>query len=1767
MRKFIVFALLFAAGLFLLLQLDKREKGNATSPSNVAQSTGTASAENPGQSEAATEEASSNQSSATVNGPEVSNKPQIENLDGWTPTYRNPAEVESLTGERVVGIFKAFSTDSYNSETGTKEYSFKCDHAEPVGDPNDLLYLMIGVHVQFFDPVTGEGTMALRAEKARGQLRVGDGGGVQNIGGTSDLEMRNVVVDVKTGHSLAPFQLVAPNMRAGVDLNRFVAEGEDPVALTGKGLSAKGWNLTLDRASGQVDFLGGGKFEFQGEGEDKMRFFTEKGTPLHLTHTAREGFEKFQLRVIGGGVLEMEGANEWRVESRGLALQASRAASGDYTLDRLDTSGTVRALRGDNLFSGSGVRLVQQENGELLDLHIANNPKAEIAFKGEDGVSSMVEIRGSGPMVVHAENTAGESEQAEVELRGGGSILFPNETKPIQVTFRESLALWVDRIHQSGTFEARGRVFIGQGEAWLRTDALDSIVWSALQNVVDVACEGKTTARLYDEEHGTLDFEAEQGALLQIQGEEWMFPQASGVHTTRAGKTPIEIRAHELRDLNWATQTFRAWGSVVLQNPLGSVQCERIQAQENGTLTLFGSHDRPAQLELLSGVVLAKDLISGTLTAVELELAGDQVTCTGQVETDLLTRQGRLRHKSERFTLNLTREDKAIAGFRIFSGGLTRFDWQVEDKEQMLLACQNLHLTAQSLSESLVGAKDQATGSSSFSLRAEDVSNLSWKSEGSSMSLTTSTLALDGQVQMVDGQRKAELYELHADGGFSYSESGDRRFEASGKSLDYNAQGSTYEVQPHEGGVIVATGLLPQMALPFRITASDLRLSETTLVANEPELRVGLSILPVGAEGDKPAEASFFRAGKLEVTPNSIEFSEGVFVSGTDLSGVPVSLRTQILSLSGNLRAVVKGETELQAMDDLRATGGFDFVYGNLARARGEKLVVLPTSILLAGTAMKRVRVDLDDLYLETERLVADLDNFLVTTDRGVIRGGQAKGEWSLEYASLQPIQRNGETMFAMASPTYSQGSRTARSNWAMVWINLEAWRQRGRAALWGDAPAEQEQWVPSEVPNAARPDLIQDFLASLANEQLPHYLRAMLLEGDVEASVEDRRVIRADSLYADVAGCQAQLDQAEITRVLRLNGQDHKLRIRTDRLVAAAEGSLRAKKATITTCDHEEPHYVVEVGELTLLPRADQRWKFSAEGNRIAFQNGMGMPMPSISNVILDSQGGFEGFENEQGEVTTVENIALQNTPRFGTILGTSLAYDIGSVGKVVASLLQFDSDKVRGRWRVEGSWLSSRGPLLGVGLQLRERDRENATREDFWLDIYARGIPDDGKDRGLIRVPDNETSSVRHWINVRGRYPFDDRQWIDVVFNQQGDAGVQSEFFQKDYQRFEERESYVHWRKARDGHFFSGRIQVQQDDFRTEVERKPSLGAYRGLSELFKLGSVPVNYRASIDVESLSRKEGDLRFERAFLDSNGVPDGLGDRSTLRADSTHRIEVPIPTGIPGTSVTPFVNARFTAWDEGVNAADDPSRAVVFGGLRLQGIFTRAAGMAYHTLIPRIEVAQELTHDISGGVPVTFDAVEAAQDGDRVEVGLRSLWSRPDQEHWLDFDASISQRMNREGGLPDTEELRFLGGARTRFGDVPVGLEQDYRQDLDTGSTLYSRTIVAIQPTESLLMQLGHQHAWEPLAGGLFETASLDMRYRINPKWEFGVTNYTNIQDGGNLASEFTLRRFSHDFVLELEVTRYAGEGGTGIGLNFMPLLAWKPSSLGILDR
>ena len=80
--------------------------------------------------------------------------------------------------------------------------------------------------------------------------------------------------------------------------------------------------------------------------------------------------------------------------------------------------------------------------------------------------------------------------------------------------------------------------------------------------------------------------------------------------------------------------------------------------------------------------------------------------------------------------------------------------------------------------------------------------------------------------------------------------------------------------------------------------------------------------------------------------------------------------------------------------------------------------------------------------------------------------------------------------------------------------------------------------------------------------------------------------------------GCSSA--PGELSYPLETRGQKVPLRIKTDRLESDEVGALVAAGATLTTCSHEQPHFVVRTRKFSLSPRDDGRWRFAARGNRI---------------------------------------------------------------------------------------------------------------------------------------------------------------------------------------------------------------------------------------------------------------------------------------------------------------------------------------------------------------------------------------------------------------------------------------------------------------------------------------------------------------------------------------------------------------------------------------
>ena len=227
---------------------------------------------------------------------------------------------------------------------------------------------------------------------------------------------------------------------------------------------------------------------------------------------------------------------------------------------------------------------------------------------------------------------------------------------------------------------------------------------------------------------------------------------------------------------------------------------------------------------------------------------------------------------------------------------------------------------------------------------------------------------------------------------------------------------------------------------------------------------------------------------------------------------------------------------------------------------------------------------------------------------------------------------------------------------------------------------------------------------------------------GTLEVTEEGRTTARAEEVFLDLESREGWLDEAELAaRAEFSSDEDTRFRVRSGRLNLHSDGTLRAKGATITTSRFDRPGYVIETDEFVLEPLAgsgEASYRLGMKGNRIRFSSGFNLPLPSLGNLALDEEGDVVGLVGEEDEkVKTVDYFQAGQYARYGTTLGGAIRSDIGKLGRKIARFFGFDPEETRGKWYTEASWLSDRGPLIGLGLEVREKGRHRAEKEDFWF------------------------------------------------------------------------------------------------------------------------------------------------------------------------------------------------------------------------------------------------------------------------------------------------------------------------------------------------------------------------------------------------------------------------------------------------------------------
>ena len=1409
----------------------------------------------------------------------------------------------------------------------------------------------------------------------------------------------------------------------------------------------------------------------------------------------------------------------------------------------LKQQGGERGERFEITADGPSVLVLVQEQELQLDaeyLHVETRA-------GESGVE-VSRIIARGPMVVTRGADRFGGIGATVQFESDGSVRFEVASKP-----------WFS-FGDGATADAPALVTMtGEGVLWA-VDGPDELLFG-LDGEGEFAGPGGSRLEAQDGFTGTLA--GDRGSVdLDLRGEVFMGQEGLEVFTSNAhllamGGDELEVRLQTGEPLQ------------IISN---------VGGEPTGSLTAVGGADlilEKGELQVIQALGVQAETFGGqegSLSCDELKnLSADFLNFDAKGKVSWQTSDG------SGFADRMVAKGDQIELFGL-PGQKAQLAWrdegtQIAELEAMRVVASATHLEAwDEVRVDLVLAPAQLgmgcahtridQVGQDFHWRAEKVTDGLWTEGETVIALEAGTLEADwSRIEQEDGSfiSQASLVQVQEDVRAHITQGNTVNVQADSLTM---IPGQSVTLNALPGRQITARGLLPATGFPFTVHG-------TLMVVQQDEVRLqgvkGVlegALLPLSPGAPKAAdhlrENSDFAANLFVLTRTSLELEGEAYLESADLDGNPLTLTADRIS-SGYDLPPDRARPGPSNIHFINAEGNVRAAYGGLARFEADELLVDHERVILRGSPLLARS---EGVRFETTEATFGLADYLLDAEAGIIRQGPA---WSLAFSGAAGVRTGPDLMQTISGLVHVNFDETSRADYMSIWLHPSRWRAMIHERLWGMPLDLDFEGLIAESPDLQETDLVNNTFQRLARGELAAFVRAFHLWGSVEVASQGVRSARAEEAYLDLEGRRGWLKETELGFEIEVRGKKERLRAFAGRLDSLPSGGLVASDATLTACNHEIPHYVIETEDLRLEPRADGNWKFGVSGNRLRFPGGFGLPLPGIGSVVLDEAGSFEGFEDGDGKIRTIQNIFLSSTARFGTALGTEGATDIGSLGQGVATVFGFDKTKAKGQWKYEGAWLGSRGPLLGMGLLLRENESGPSQDDVYWLNLWARGIHDQGEDRGVLRVEDGTESDTRLWLNARGRYPFDSRQWIDAVVNYQTDPGVQSEFYEREYLDYEERDTYLHWRKARDGHYFSAKVSDQGNSFRSAVLERPAVGLYRGAAEVGRVLDHSLSYSASVDAAYLERHEGDLDFEPAFLGLDGNPDGLGDRRVMRVDTIHELALPVGLGESGVIAVPTLDLQATSWDRSVNDNQTVGRAGVFAGLEMGGSWARISNTSATSLSPFISHREELWIDEEVGQIVQFDSLDQPIGGSRSGVGLRLRWTRPVSNDRMDFDLGLERLHGNPQSAAQLDTARFLGSLGTTAFGIPVGIRHDGRYLFDEGETAYSKSVFAIKPVDWFEFQLVHDRGNQANLDTLYEAITYRGRITLDAKWEVDALAQHAIFGGGSLRSELLLRRIGHDFIFEVGIFHREGEG-SGIKVDLAPLLGWTRPRVSILS-
>jgi len=1645
----------------------------------------------------------------------------------------SPTDLPSHPGMQLGGAFNVVLYHDDTSDRGRERVrrAFLRVRSQESRTEGEIDWLK-DVRIEMFDPSRTEEVKQADLVAESAQLTRQETGNDRELRYENRALLRSLQATFLREVFLAPLVFEAPEaMLDALDPGRRRLESSEAFAITSPRLDAGGTGIIMHLDEDLLEVREKGWLVFHG-----MRQGGAEETPPPSARFSSEEHGAFQVRTLPGTVpksfiikawdgtrLDISGERPALLTARETTLRASAKNTGEMiTLDNLDAHGNVRIKLDDNIFEGNTASIRFDAEGAPLYALLRGLPRSIFPLPIGDVQRELSDDASEDPDAVRVDVSGTDALEVRWENGYHVTLVGPStlETRGLGIRAAQGLTGFRSPDGRTARFSVTGGVYLETDQGTLETEKLDIDIDSGPRGEVIFKGRASNGARIVGALQDGRRFTAATPETMTLIGSPsgWLLKEGTLVEISVADPEGFFARADRVENVDLQSLSLKAFGNV----HYSTTSVARAYVLDTDALKIASEREEISPDTVLQHfVVEAEGNVNGTIGA---QGRTDTIACTKLVAVQTQSRRGQLTESTSRLSASGKVETNAVLRHG-----------------KILLKAEEVQFDRK--------------------LRGTDV--------------VEESLVAEGEVEF-EGER-----------GFPFSGTGDRLVlneDRVGKLIAHRGRVSLESVAQTE-------------KLPFRMTADEVTFTETEVFASEPAIQVAgyrargksLTVLEDSIELNGDVRVSGFTprntawtlaAERLRIEGRAVVDPSGrVLANAADVRGIYAYENVQF-RLKGILRADGDSFVWKKIYGTMRLEGSPLRAFSSVAQMETEWIEFDPSLHMITGTGPGKVTPlsPQSPPAKEEKETSPGVKQVCFVTSTQEPRQQQTLGEGTvLEFlsTSTQVDVEKDSLVFLIQEPVFHSPDydTTLRASWAVFWIDREGWIQiQDDSPDSGDDIVEGLRQSVDKVSGEARArGPLSDFIEGFRAGPLAGLLREVYFEGPVEFIERGNLLFRANAVYLDAVLGQGWLAQATVNLYGRLLGKDfEKLIVKADWLRHADDGSLRADDATVTSCQFDDPHLKVVTGDLRILPLAESKeapggadnralFRLVMKNNRIELYDKLRIPLPTID---LKTDDNFRPLWN---------TLSLANSARFGTFLSLGASVPAGKTGEIANDLLSSAKENpYDATFEIEGSYLGSRGALLDLGMEIE-------SKENYFFNLYTGIIYDRGEDRGFIRVPKEDRGRFRYWLRSLGYFERGDSA-LSLTVSNLSDAAVQSEFYERDFLYYERDETYLQWHRSKGEWFSQITIQPRIDDFRSDIEELPSSTAFHSRAPAFYIGKQPIIWVGDARVGYLRRLEAD----GVDLDIDSVgnpsdfnpstspfglppkyPDHLGERRVLRIDTTQVLESPFSLKIAGLRMTPFIGARGTFWNEGVEPGQSPTRAIAGVGTRLTTSFWRRNGDGTRNqFVPYLGFRSDIFRK-DEDMPVVFDQVEQVLTGDFIELGTRGRFGLHQGESLLDLDLRSTYAMDRSDGAPDGwMPLEAFTRIDISPWGRPFGLWYDARYDIEDSRTDYSLVSLGTRFGQRFGLQAGHRRGRKVDGESLFEAATLEAFFRWTEKWEFEASQAFSLLDDRELDLRVLVRRYGHDVILDMETAVREGEG-TSFGISIQPRFGYNRRPLG----